>query len=40
VARCERTTLTFLQNLELMEAMVAPEVCPMDTAAFVSSHTS
>nr|CAA54732.1 putative golgi alpha-mannosidase II [Drosophila melanogaster] len=40
VARCERTTLTFLQNLEHLDGMVAPEVCPMETAAYVSSHSS
>ncbi|XP_017089304.2 alpha-mannosidase 2 [Drosophila bipectinata] len=39
-ARCERTTLTFLQTLEQLEPIAAPEVCPMETVALVSSHTS
>ncbi|XP_034662495.1 alpha-mannosidase 2 [Drosophila subobscura] len=39
-ARCERTTLTFLQILEHFDPLIAPPLCPMETEAYVTSHIS
>ncbi|KRF82741.1 alpha-mannosidase 2 isoform X2 [Drosophila virilis] len=36
--RCQRTTLTFLQDLEQFEPKLAPLLCPMETAAYIISH--
>ncbi|EDW81559.1 uncharacterized protein Dwil_GK10956 [Drosophila willistoni] len=36
-ARCERSTITFLDTLGLIESKMAPALCPMDTEAYVAT---
>ncbi|EDV93140.1 alpha-mannosidase 2 [Drosophila grimshawi] len=38
--RCQRSTLTFLQILEQIEPKVAPQLCPMESAAYIISYST